>query len=83
MLLYEASVKPHQLPKDWNTSSIDFINRLLKRKASERLGTNGVDEIMRHPWFHDIDWNKMQSKKYPSPFMPNLSHRNYDTVSES
>ena len=83
MLLYEASIKPHQLPKDWNPASIDFINRLLKRRTIERLGTNGIEEIMRHPWLQDIDWNKMQAKKYPSPFMPNFSHRNYDTVSES
>jgi len=38
---------------------------------------------MTHPWLEDIDWNKMITKKYPSPFMPDFSHRNYDTVSES
>jgi len=25
----------------------------------------------------------MIGKKYPSPFRPNLEHRNYDTVSDS
>ena len=83
MLLYEATIKPHQLPKEWDPRSIDFINKLLKRKPSQRLGFNGVDEIMSHPWLEDIDWNKMLSKKYPSPFMPDFNHRNYDTVSES
>jgi hypothetical protein len=43
MLLYEASVKPHQLPKDWNPVVIDFINRLLKRKPADRLGTRGIE----------------------------------------
>jgi hypothetical protein len=38
---------------------------------------------MNHPWLQDIDWNKMLTKKYPSPFLPNLENRNYDTVSES
>jgi len=38
---------------------------------------------MSHPWFKDIDWSKMSSKKYPSPFMPNFNDRNYDTVSVS
>jgi hypothetical protein len=42
MLLYEASVKPHQLPKDWNPFAADFINNLLKRKPSARLGNNGI-----------------------------------------
>ncbi len=38
---------------------------------------------MSHAWFADIDWQKMAGKKYPSPFMPNLNDRNYDTVSVS
>ena len=62
---------------------MNFINNLLKRKPSSRLGFNGVEELMAHPWLEDIDWAKMLSKKYPSPFMPDLNHRNYDTVSES
>lgn len=83
MLLYEASVKLHQLPQGWNPEAANFINGLLKRKVSERLGSKGIDEIMHHPWLKDIDWNKMLSKKYSSPFMPNFASRNYDTVSES
>ena len=43
----------------------------------------GIHEIKAHPWFHDIDWQKMKQKKYPSLFMPNLDERNYDTVSVS
>ena len=66
-------VKPH----------LNFINKMLKRKASERLGAKGIEEVMNHPWLQDIDWNKMLTKKYPSPFLPNLENRNYDTVSES
>jgi hypothetical protein len=42
MLLYEATVKIHQLPKGWSPKAIDFINGLLKRKPSARLGTNGI-----------------------------------------
>ena len=38
---------------------------------------------MKHAWFNDINWQKMQAKKYPSPFMPNFNDRNYDTVSVS
>ena len=83
MLLYEATIKPHQLPKDWNPESMKFINSLLKRNPSARLGFNGIEELMSHPWLSDIDWGKMLSKKYPSPFMPDFNHRNYDTVSDS
>jgi hypothetical protein len=83
MLLFEASVKSHQIPQNWNPDSASFINGLLKRKVNERLGHSGIHEIMSHPWLSDIDWKAMLAKKYPSPFMPNLNNRNYDTVSES
>jgi hypothetical protein len=83
MLLYEAQVKPHQLPAGFHPDAIDFINRLLKRKAAERLGHRGAQEVLGHPWLKEIDWGKMLGKKYPSPFLPNFESRNYDTVSES
>ena len=83
MLLYEATVKPHQLPQGWSQDALTFINGLLKRKPSDRTGFKGIDELMKHPWLQDIDWQKMVNKKYPSPFQPNPHGRNYDTVSES
>ena len=34
----------------------DFINGCLKKKPDERLGTKGgLDEILAHPWFKDLD----------------------------
>lgn len=56
---------------------------MLKRRQEERLGANGINEIKSHPWFKDIDWQKFAAKKYPSPYVPVFSERNYDTVSES
>ena len=38
---------------------------------------------MSHGWLSNINWDMMIAKKYPSPFMPNLNGRNYDTVSIS
>jgi serine/threonine kinase 32 len=72
MLLYEAQVKPQQLPPGFSPDAASFINRLLKRKAAERLGSKGIEEVLAHPWLKEIDWNKMLSKKYPSPFLPNF-----------
>ena len=35
----------NNLKKGWSVNSIDFINKLIKRKPEERLGKNGIDEI--------------------------------------
>ncbi len=42
----------------------DLISKLLDRKASTRLGSNGdVNEILSHPFFADIDFDKLQRKE--------------------
>ena len=33
----------------------DLILRLLDKNKSTRLGANGIDEILNHPWFSNLD----------------------------
>ena len=33
----------------------DFISVCLEKEPSKRLGVNGKDEIINHPWFSSID----------------------------
>ena len=69
ILAKEVKLKQKQLPKQWSDINvIDFVNRLLKRKAEERLGSNGIEEVMNHPWLKDIDWKHIEAKTEPSPF---------------
>lgn len=36
----------------------DFITKLLEKDPIGRLGTKeGIDEILRHPWFNNLDFN--------------------------
>jgi len=34
----------------------DFIQRLLDKDFSQRLGANGAEEIKKHPFLQGIDW---------------------------
>lgn len=40
----------------------DFIRKLLDKDPSKRLGNKGPEEIMQHPWFDDLDFNKLIKK---------------------
>lgn len=52
----------------------DFITNCLKKSPAERLGTlNGVNDIINHPWFSDVDSQKLLSKQYDMEFKPKLS----------
>ena len=60
----------------------DFINKLLKRNAKERLGTNSIDEIINHPWMEGVEWEIIESKLVDSdsiPFTPSIGD-NFDST---
>jgi len=57
----------------------DFINGCLKKKPSERLGaTGGLDEIIKHPWFADMNIEELLSKSYAPEFKPKVSKDVFD-----
>lgn len=60
----EDDVVPH--------AAKDVLVKLLNRNPAERLGANGVAEIKAHPFFHDIDWEKLLQQGYEAVFKPDL-----------
>ena len=61
--------------------SIDLCKRLLEKDPKKRLGANGCDEIMAHPWFDDVNWDDIISDRIQPPFVP-LRDINAGTQSE-
>ena len=57
-------------PKDWSIESIDFINKLLIRIPSKRLGYNGPLEVKNHVWFKDFPWEQLYMKIIHAPYIP-------------
>ena len=42
----------------------DFVVKMLRKDPSERLGAKGeASEILSHPWFADLDREKMMRKE--------------------
>ena len=74
MISKKIQLKKENLPDGWvDTSVIDFVNKLLKRKKSKRLGKNGISEIKNHPWLKDVKWDDYVNKAIDSPFQFNTS----------
>ena len=54
----------------------DFIRQLLMKDPAKRLGSKGgVDEVLAHPWFKELDAKAVAGKKIKAPFIPKLSSR--------
>ena len=45
----------------------DLLKQLLNRDPKNRIGVRNKDEIKSHPFFADIDWDKLLKKKIKPP----------------
>jgi len=49
-----------------------LLEGLLTRDPEKRLGSHGGTEVKHHPWFGDIDWDKLVRKEIDPPFKPKV-----------
>ena len=63
---------PLVFPAGFDSTTKDLITKLLVRDPTKRLGFHGVSAIKTHPFFKDIDWNKLNSKGYIPPYKPQV-----------
>ena len=59
-------------PDHASTAVKDLIDKLLSKEPRMRLGSDPMDgdEIMKHPFFADIQWEKLLKKELVPPFVP-------------
>ena len=61
-------------PDHFSKESKDLLKGLLERDPNKRLGSSreGAEEIKRHPFFRDIDWDMLYHRKVEPEFKPHL-----------
>ena len=67
--------KPLQLSTGFSDEAKDLITKLLDLDPKKRIGagSNGVEELKKHPYFKEIDWKELENKNVKAPFIPNLN----------
>ena len=63
----EVQIKRYQMPENFSLECMDFINKMIKRKQTERLGYDNTKKIIEHPWLLDVDFKNLYLKKIESP----------------
>eukprot|EP00915_Cephaloidophora_sp_WS-2016_P002184 GHVH01002922.1.p1 GENE.GHVH01002922.1~~GHVH01002922.1.p1 ORF type:complete len:716 (+),score=74.79 GHVH01002922.1:2378-4525(+) len=56
----------------------DFLQRLFVKDPKNRLGAHNIEEIKRHPFFRDVDFEGLKNKRVVAPFVPTISNE-FDT----
>lgn len=73
-----VKLNPGDQPPGWSIEVTDIVNKLLAKREEERLGKNGVDEIKKHPWFININWEDLEAKRVSPPFVPCFGEEKFD-----
>jgi len=76
ILSKQVQVRLEEVPEGWSMEAVDFINSLIQRKVSRRLGT--PTEVKNHPWLRNFNWEKLSSRTLESPYIPPLTD-NFDS----
>lgn len=66
----QVQLRRQDIPPDWTVEAADFANKLLQRKAQNRLGFNGIHEIKNHSWLRSFPWEQLQSQSLHPQFLP-------------
>lgn len=48
----------------------DLIRKLLQLSPKNRLGANGIQDLMNHPFFHNVNWADVAAKRTRPPISP-------------
>ncbi len=54
--------------KNYSSSCIDFVNKLLISDYKKRIGFKSINELKNHLWFKGFNWKNLKLRKMKSPF---------------
>ena len=70
ILTQQAQIDYDELPDGYHDEAADFINQLIQRKPKNRLGRDGISELINHPWLRGFDWEELKKKYMKAHYIP-------------
>lgn len=77
---------PDDVHKKCSSNCVKFVQALLERHVSQRLGCRphgqGFQDIQNHAWLQGVDWESIDKKEAQPPFVPDMKKANFDVTHE-
>jgi len=61
-----------RFPSYVSADAQSLLEGLLTRDVDKRLGSNTSQDVKKHPFFKDIDWEKLEKKEMEPPYKPKV-----------
>ncbi len=77
ILKVENYLKIPDMPDYFSECEKDIISKLLNSNPKLRLGfgENGIQNIKKHSYFNDVNWDDYRNKKINPPFVPVIKNK--------
>ena len=69
--VYKTKIK---IFNHFSLAAKDLVTKLLEYNPKKRIGYH---QIINHPFFKDIKWDKIEKKEIIPPFLPDITNDNY------
>jgi len=58
-----------------NILAKDLILKFLEGDPTKRYGNlrNGAGDVFAHPWFREVDWDKLRNREITAPYLPKVA----------
>ncbi|KAI0686701.1 kinase-like protein [Cytidiella melzeri] len=59
----------------FNANATDLILKFMEHDPTKRYGNlrHGAGDVFAHPWFREVDWEKLKNKQITAPYLPRIS----------
>jgi serine/threonine protein kinase len=73
-MLQDISQKKVEMKPYFSPEVSNLLSKLLERDPAKRIGCTetDADEIRAHPWFSDINWEKVSTMTHEAIFKPKV-----------
>jgi len=66
--------RPLSISKKISKHARDLLEGLLTKDPAQRLGNNGMHEILIHSFFKGLDWEKIEKREIKPPYIPKVKN---------
>lgn len=72
-----------EYPREYfDEAARDLVRALLHKDPDKRLGARGPEDVMRHKWFDELNWDDVAGDRYPAPLVPAHDEINANALSQ-